>query len=111
MDLTSVVERLRYESGLWLAEVTTKLGIVEVFVDGSPEEPNRAQVEALRRFLLSSEESMTRLRRRLRFSVLYRPIRIAVTMENRVGIQFQNKITGAREHILAEEGELAATPW
>ena len=93
---------LRFGAGVWLGALPTRYGILEVLVGGTESAPDRAQLDALRRFRTSLDDNIRELRRDIRFGLLWRPIRLAVNNRNRVGVQFRNRITGNQDKLLLE---------
>ena len=69
---------------------------------GDANGPREGHAEALRRFLKDPEGIVAAMRRELRWAFLYRPIRIAPNMENRLGVQFMNKFTGNQSRLIQE---------
>ncbi len=96
---------LRFESGVWLGAVATRFGVLEVVVGGSQSAPDQSQHDALGRFQSALDDNIRRIRGEIRFSFLWRPIRIAVNNENRVGVQFRNRITGNQGKLILERTE------
>lgn len=84
----------RMEGGLWVGVVSTKFGVVDVLLDGSEAGPSEDHLQAYRRFAEDLDTNLVRLRTQIRFAFLWRPVRIAVNSENRVGVQFKNRVTG-----------------
>ena len=89
--------------GVWVAPLDTPHGVVEVMVGGTEDSPDQRQLAALDPFLAQASETTERTRKRLRFSFLYRLIRIAVNEQARVGLQFRNRITGAQPLLFPHE--------
>src|SRR5262245_5496273 len=84
---------LRWNGGLWVGAVSTKFGLVEVLFGGSEAGPDEEQVQAYRRFAEDLDGSIARLKMQICFGFLWHPIRIAINDENRVGVQFRNRLT------------------
>ncbi len=95
--------QLRFDGGLWLGAVSTKFGIVEVFFSGSEAGPDEKQVQAYRRFAEHLDANVARLRKKIFVGFLWHPIRIAINMENRVGVQFRNRLTGNQGKLILDE--------
>lgn len=95
--------QLRHEGGLWLGAVSTKFGVVDVLFGGSDAAPDEKQVQAYRRFAENLDANIARLRKQIFFGFLWRPIRIAINTENRVGVQFRNRLTGNQGKLILEE--------
>jgi hypothetical protein len=93
---------LRYAHGLWLGAVSSRFGLVEVLFGGSVNQPDEQDIAAFRRFSVALDENIAKLRKQIGCSFLYRPIRIAVNNEKRVGVQFQNRITGSQSTLILE---------
>jgi hypothetical protein len=101
MDIAGI--QLRFESGLWLGAVSTTFGAMEILFGGSEAGPNDKQVQAYRAFAGNLDANIARLRRQIFFGFLYQPIRIAINMENRVGVQFRNRLTGNQGNLILDE--------
>ena len=93
---------LRFESGVWLGAVSTRFGVLEVVVGGSESTPAHGQLDALRRFESALDDNIRQLWGQIRFSFLWRPIRLAVNNENRVGVQFRNRFTGNQGKLILQ---------
>ncbi len=94
---------LHYAHCLWLGDILSpRFGHIEAVLNGNATAPNEGQVTALRRFLQDLDGNISRMRSQIRFGFLYRPIRIAPNMENRVGVQFRNRITGNQGTLILE---------
>ena len=94
---------LRYEHGVWIGHIVLPTyGHMEAVLDGDANGPRQGQQEALRRFLKEPEAIVGRLRKELPWAFLYRPIRVAPNMENRLGVQFMNKLTGNQSRLIQE---------
>jgi hypothetical protein len=93
----------RYQGGLWLGAVWTKVGWVEILLAGSPTEPESKHLQAYSRFAEDLDANITQLRRKISFGFLWRPIRIAINNENRVGVQFRNRLTGNQRKLILED--------
>ncbi len=94
---------LRYQRGLWLGAVATRFGAVEVLFSGTEAGPDEKQVVAFRRFADDLDAAIGHLRKQIFFGFLWRPIRIAINMENRVGVQFRNRLNGNQGKLILEE--------
>jgi hypothetical protein len=101
MDIDGI--ELQYHSGIWLGAIATKWGRMEIVLGGTKDSPDERQKAALQRFLQGFEEKVARLRKRLSFGFLYRPIRIAPNDEGRVGVQFRNRFTAYQGHLILED--------
>jgi hypothetical protein len=104
---------LRFENGLWLGAIQSQFGLVDVVLGGGAAAPDSAQLAALQRFQSDLDRNILRLHHQLRFRLLYRPIRIAVNTENRVGVQFRNWVTGNQSNLILEQpqgNDLRAVP-
>ena len=93
---------LRFESGVWIGTLSTRFGVLEVVVGGSQSAPDQSQLDALRRFQSSLDDNIRQLWGEIRFSFLWRPIRLGVNNENRVGVQFRNRITGNQGKLILQ---------
>jgi hypothetical protein len=96
MDEIELRRRLRYEGGLWVARIAVEGRTLEIILDGSPEAPDPGHLHAISSFLPVAGPTIARLRRKLRFAWLYRPIRVAPNMQSRVGVQFKNWLNGVQ---------------
>src|SRR5438874_1945880 len=94
---------LSNRKGLWFAEIPSKnYGTLEAVLDGSRESPDAMQAEALRRFTKDIDKNVNKLRSRLLFSFLFRPIRLAPNKKGKVGVQFRNILTGDQKKLVVE---------
>jgi hypothetical protein len=94
---------LTNRKGLWFAEVTSKTyGTLEAVLDGSKDTPDPLQHEALRRFTAKIDENVNKLRSRLFLSFLFRPVRLSPNKKGKVGVQFQNILTGKKDKLVVE---------
>ena len=75
---------------------------MEAVLDGDETAPKEGQVIALQRFLKDLDGSIGRMRSRITFGFLYRPIRVVPNVENRVGVQFRNGLTGSQNTVIME---------
>lgn len=91
--------KFEHQEGIWVAYLPSEHGLIEVIVDGDESAPNQSQLEALGVFLCRCPELLSRLRKRLRPSFLFRPIRIAVNEASRVGVQYRNKLTRSQTKV------------
>jgi hypothetical protein len=89
---------------LWIGDVISqRFGHMEAVLDGTADAPKEEHVSALHRFFQNLDSNISRLRSKIRFGFLYRPIRIAPNMENIVGVQFRNRFTGNQSLLIQEE--------
>jgi hypothetical protein len=95
--------QLRFDGGLWVGAVSSKFGTVEVLFSGSDAGPDEQQVQAYRRFAEHLDANIARLRKQIFFGFMWQPIRIAINMENRVGVQFRNRLTGNQGKLILDE--------
>ncbi len=94
---------LSNRKGLWFGEVASKTyGNLDVVLDGSKDEPDPMQAEALRRFTKNIDDNVNKLRSRLFLSFLFRPVRIAPNKRGKVGVQFRNILTGDDKKMVVE---------
>jgi hypothetical protein len=100
VDMKSVME---FVDGLWLGRIPSRYGEMELILDGTPDAPNEKKVAAIQAFLETAGETVERLRRRLPLASLWRPIRLAVNDQNRVGVLFQRRFLYGREMLFADE--------
>jgi hypothetical protein len=94
---------LTYSNGLWLGAIPSRYGMIELVLDGTPQAPNEQHVAAIEAFLAQAGEITKRLRAKLPFSLLWRPVRLAPNSQNRVGVQFQHRILNRREILFADD--------
>ncbi len=92
--------QFRKEGILWIGEMASDFGRLEVLLDGTAEAPDPDHVAAFTKFSANLKENLRQVRRKIRLSFLYRPFRIAPNIENRVGIQFRNRFTGKQLRML-----------
>jgi len=76
---------------------------VEVLFGGSDAGPDEKQVQSYRRFAEHLDANIARLRKQIFFGFLWQPIRIAINMENLVGVQFRNRLTGNQGKLILDE--------
>ena len=88
--------RFAWADGIWIGYLPSPWGVLGVIVSGTKEAPRPAHLSALEQFLPRAGVVIPKLRARIAFSFLYRPIRIAINEQNRVGVQFRNRITGSQ---------------
>ncbi len=84
-----------YQRGnLWIARVQTPYGVMEFFA-GQGSQPDVQELIFLEIFLDSQIDYIKEIQNSV-FSlpILWRPIRFSVNNEGRMGLQFQNRITG-----------------
>jgi hypothetical protein len=94
---------LNCRKGLWYGEIPSPaFGTLEAVLDGTKESPDALQAEALRRFTKNIDANVKKLRSRLYFSFLFRPVRLAPNKRGRVGVQFRNILTGDRQKLVVE---------
>ena len=79
---------------LWICRVQTPYGVMEFFVGQDPQ-PDVKKLIFLETFLNSEIDHIKSIRSSV-FSlpILWRPIRLSVNNEGRMGLQFKNRITG-----------------
>ncbi len=88
---------------LWIGDISSqRFGHLEVVLTGDVIGPNEGQLSVFRRFVSALDSNIYRMRSKITFGFLYRPIRIAPNMENRVGVQFRNRITGNQATLILE---------
>jgi hypothetical protein len=92
--------QFRKEGVLWIGELPSDFGSLEVLLDGTAEAPDPGHVAAFTRFSANLRDNLRQVRRKIKLAFLYRPFRIAPNIENRVGIQFKNRITGKQLSML-----------
>jgi hypothetical protein len=92
-----------HRKGLWFVEIPSKsFGTLEAVLDGSKDEPDPLQAEALRRFTANIDENVNKLRSRLLLSFLFRPVRLSPNKKGKVGVQFRNILTGDQKKLVVE---------
>ncbi len=85
----------RCEGGqLWIGDVFSGYGHHQVLLTGDNDSPDSEHVQAFSRFKKDLDKNLLEVRNKVPFGFLYRPIRIAPNNENRIGVQFKNRITG-----------------
>ncbi len=94
--------QLRFDHGLWLGAIPSCYGLLELLLTGSEDGPDERQLEAFQRFSSDLDNNIKKLSKQLSWSFLYRPIRIAINAENKVGVQFQNRFTGNQRQLVLE---------
>ena len=93
---------LRFVNGVWLGEIPSRYGTVELVLDGTADAPSPQHVAAIQAFMPKAGETIEGLRRQLPLAFLWRPVRVAPNSQNRVGIQFQRRILGGLEMLFAD---------
>jgi len=94
---------LSNRKGLWFAEFDSKsYGTLEAVLDGSKEQPDPMQAEALRRFTKNIDENVNKLRNRLFLAFLFRPVLLSPNKKGRVAVQFRNILTGDKKKTVVE---------
>jgi len=93
---------LRYAHGLWLGFVPSRFGLIEVLLSGSKESLDEAEVAAFRGFRDDLDNNVAKLRKQVPLGILYRPIRIAINREKKVGVQFLNRLTRNQSRLVQE---------
>ena len=84
-----------YQRGnLWIARIQTPYGVMEFF-SGQGSQPDIQKLTFFETFLNSQTDYIKNIRSSV-FSLplLWHPIRFSVNNEGRMGLQFQNRITG-----------------
>jgi hypothetical protein len=89
-----------YGRGLWHGTVPSRMGKVEVLIDGSPSNLDGSQVGVFRRFALGLEPNLSKMRRQIKWGFLYKPVRIAINHQLQLGVQFRNRFVGTQQTIL-----------
>lgn len=86
--------RFKRQGLMWIGDLVSDFGRLEVLLDGTPEAPSPGHVAAFKKFSANLRDNLRQVRRHIKLPFLYEPFRIAPNLENRVGIQFRNRITG-----------------
>lgn len=82
------------ESKLWIGHLATSYGHMEL-LSGEGAEPNLKVLLLVERFLEASADYLAAVRRStFKIPILWRPIRLAVNDEGRLGVQFKHRLTG-----------------
>lgn len=102
-DQIDASSRLRFHDGVWSGVVPSDYGPLELVLSGTDREPDSQHVAAIQAFMPSAHETIERLRRRLPFAFLWRPVRLAVNQRGRVGVQFQRRVVGAVRILFSDE--------
>ena len=83
------------DRGLWIANVETQFGVIE-FLCGEGEEADPLQLAYLTAFL--DGDYLEQIRKSaFTFPSFWHPIRFAVNSNDRIGVQFKNRFTGAQK--------------
>ncbi len=103
--MTPVNSSLKFERthGVWVAVIPTRYGTVEIVADGTDSAPDEKQMLALDPFFARASEITEATKKKLRFSFLYRLIRVAPNQHGRVGLQFRNRLTGSQPLLFIDE--------
>lgn len=89
MQNTDIFQR----GNLWISRVQTSYGVIE-FLSGEGSQPDIQKLIFLETFLNSQINHIKNIRNSVFFfPILWRPIRLSVNNEGRMGLQFQNRIT------------------
>ena len=96
---------LKFEraQGVWIADLPTRFGRVEVIVGGSDDAPDESQLATLEPFFARASEIAEATKKKLKFPFLYRLVRIAPNQQGRIGLQFLNRLTGAQSLLLVDK--------
>ena len=90
---------IEQEGGLWIAHLLTPYGHAELLC-GQDSEPDERVLRLVERFLGDSTDHLGAVRGSVfRLPKLWRPIRLAVNDEGRLGIQFRHRLTGRQEGV------------
>lgn len=105
MHATSTELALKFENrgGFWIAAVSTRYGVVEVMVGGTGAEPDDRQLVVLKPFFARATEITESTKKKIPFSFLYRLIRVTVNPQDKVGLQFRNRLTGSQPLIFLDD--------
>ncbi|MCX7805520.1 MAG: hypothetical protein N3A38_10075 [Planctomycetota bacterium] len=97
---------MRFSHGLWIGTISSKYGDIELVLTGTADGPKKSQLEAVNKVMPHAGETIERLRRRLPFPFLWKPVRLAPNDQDRVGVQFQLRFFNRLVVLLADpEGE------
>ena len=102
-DQIDASSNLQFHDGVWLGVIPSAHGPLELVLDGTDSAPDGQHVAAIQRFMPTAHDTIERLRRRLPLAFLWRPVRLAVNQQNRVGVQFQRRIVTAMRLLFADE--------
>jgi hypothetical protein len=86
--------------GLWHGVAPSRLGKVEVLIDGTPHSPDANQMALFRRFALGLDPNLSKLRGQLKLGFLYKPVRIAINHQLQLGVQFRHRLMGTQQTII-----------
>jgi len=78
--------------GRWTAVSESRWGPVEFVASGNDERPDPEEIDLLEDFQENAETRVMAARRQIRFGLFYRPIRVLINNEKRVGVQFQKRL-------------------
>jgi hypothetical protein len=89
--------RIFHDKGLWLAQIPTSYGAIELLC-GEGDSPDIKNILLIEQFFDGSSDYLREIRSSaFRVPFLWRPIRLAVNSEGRLGVQFQHRLTGRQE--------------
>jgi hypothetical protein len=93
MQSVQIVRR----GALWIAHLMTRYGHIELLC-GEANEPNSNVLLLVKQFLNDGTDHIAAVRRSA-FGMprLWRPIRVAVNNQGRLGLQFRHRLTGKHE--------------
>jgi hypothetical protein len=85
------------EIELWVGEVSSRYGIIEIVINGDSSAPAERDLAAVEAYMAHTRENIERLRSRLPISFLWRPIRLAPNEGGKMAVQFRQALFGRLE--------------
>jgi hypothetical protein len=106
MERMSSIGNLTDKGGLWIGRfINHDLGAdVELLVNADRNGPSESDVVKIRQFLDCFREKVLAFRRRLFLGWTYYPIRIAVTTQGSLGVQFKSFLPFMRTKMIQDDG-------
>lgn len=87
----------KVQVGLWVAHAPTRYGDMELLC-GEGDKPDEQTLALAEQFLGRGVDYIAAIRRQVfKMPILWRPIRLAVNNEGRLGLQFKHRITGKQK--------------
>lgn len=91
---TDVTIRINHVGGLWVAQLPTPYGRMELLC-GEGDEPDVRTIALIERFFEGPEDHLADIRRAVHaLPRLWRPIRFAINNRDQLGVQFRHRLTG-----------------